>query len=114
MIPCMTHPLMAALDTVTSSFVPQRVSRAPFSTLDDCVRVYVSNQMRHLEFDVANSTPNPLYVPTTRAGEAEAEEANASSSRSDDHTHGKNHVREYFHYCRGLQKHRAHQARAES
>ena len=30
-------PSMAALDTVTSSFVPQRVSRAPFSTLDDCV-----------------------------------------------------------------------------
>ena len=55
--------------------------------------------MRHLEFDVANSTPNPLYVPTTRAGEADAEEAGASSSRSDDHTHDTSRVREYLHYA---------------
>ena len=34
---------MAAMDTVTSSFVPQRVSRAPFSTLDDCVRACVES-----------------------------------------------------------------------
>ena len=65
------------------------------------MRVCVSNQMRHLEFDVANSTPNPLYVPRTRAGEAEAEEASASSSssRSDDHTLDTNRVREYLHYA---------------
>jgi len=56
--------------------------------------------MRHLEFDVADSTPNPLYVPTTRTAEAEAEDAGASSSsRSDDHTHDTNCVREYLHYA---------------
>ena len=59
--------------------------------------------MRHLEFDLANSTPNPLYVPKTGAREAaeavEARETTTSSSINDDPTHTNTRVQEYLHYA---------------
>ena len=69
--------------------------REASTRLADGGSVCVSNQMKHLEIDVANATENPLFVPKTRAGEASEATASSSSSTtttSDEHAHVPNRV----------------------